>query len=527
MAYTEIISNEYLRLFYESDDIYIETFKKGFPADTLISLLSSHPEVMIKNFAAMKKSITMAPQSPQKIGMLKERITVEILDKGLTAMVTFNLPKEELVMTPQLQKEIIAKLSEKGVTFGVKAELFSSVLKGGHKYVAAEGIPPIDGIDSKITIYELKEAVPEIKSDGKVDFYELKLINIVKQGEWLGERLDPVPGKPGKSVLGHVINAYNGKMLPLEYDKNTVREEYANGKTVLYSRIGGAVNYNCGKISISNHIEIDGDVDFRTGNIKFDGYVTINGTIANGFQVDATMDIEIMSPFGIEHAKSIVSTKGSVFIKGGIASRFPVEIRAAKNIFTKYVENAMITCGDTVNIGYYSRNSIIKARQLVIESPNGHLIGGRVVAETRVSAAYIGSDSEKRTEIEVTGFSREALLLELENAHKTIIKLKAEQEKLKQAMLVYDANKSLTAHQQKERESLFDMFLKTKTDLKDLDILIKNLTGTLKIHGEGEICVTKKIFPNCALHIKGQKLEITVASSSCTYYLQDWELKSL
>jgi len=36
-----------------------------------------------------------------------------------------------------------------------------------------------------------------------VDHYELNLINKVKTGDWLGERIDPTPGTAGKSVKGN------------------------------------------------------------------------------------------------------------------------------------------------------------------------------------------------------------------------------------------------------------------------------------------------------------------------------------
>jgi len=78
-----------------------------------------------------------------------------------------------------------------------------------------------------------------------------------------------------------------------------------NKKVVLYSKIDGAVHYDGNKISVSNHLEIDGDVDFKTGNIIFDGYVTIKGTVTDGFYVEATKDIEINSPLGLGNVKGI------------------------------------------------------------------------------------------------------------------------------------------------------------------------------------------------------------------------------
>jgi len=50
-------------------------------------------------------------------------------------------------------------------------------------------------------MYELEEPRPEIREDGKANYYELKLINKVKAGDWLGERIDATEGFPGKPYM--------------------------------------------------------------------------------------------------------------------------------------------------------------------------------------------------------------------------------------------------------------------------------------------------------------------------------------
>lgn len=107
----------------------------------------------------------------------------------------------------------------------------------------------------------------------------------------------------------------------MHYDKNSVREERKGGVTYLYALKSGAVHYEGDRISVSNHLEIDGDVDFKTGNINFDGFVTIKGTVADGFSVVAVKDVEILGTIGIGSVKEVVSKEGSIYIKGGIAGK--------------------------------------------------------------------------------------------------------------------------------------------------------------------------------------------------------------
>ena len=245
-------------------------------------------------------------------------------------------------------------------------------------------------------MFNLEEPKPQIREDGKVDYYDLKLINKVKPGDWLGERINATEGIPGNSVYGTPILPSKGKNYPLLYDRNTVYEIEQGNKVVLYSKIGGAVNYSNGKIMVSNYLEIDGDVDFKTGNINFDGYVSIKGTVTDGFSVEATKDIEINCDLGLGNVKSIKSHEGSIFIKGGIASKDTAEIYAGKNVFTRFLDNVRLSCGGIVHIGFYCINSEVNAKEVFLESIRGNIIGGRINAEVKVTTAILGSNSKEK-----------------------------------------------------------------------------------------------------------------------------------
>ncbi|MCX7841873.1 MAG: FapA family protein [Clostridia bacterium] len=523
-----IFTNEFVNIYHSSGEVYLETFKKGFPPEQLMAVLSINPQISINSFAAIRASINNAPKPPEKIGILKERICIKLLDGDLKALVVFNLSNEELRLGNRhsLIKECSCKLKEKGIVYGIKNDLFSCELEAGKEYTIAEGTPPVNGTDSKFKMYELMEAKPEILEDGKVDFYELKLINRVQPGDWLGERTDPTPGIPGQTVLGVPIKAMDGKSLPLVYDKATIREVHEEGKTVLYSRIAGAVSYKDGKITVSNHLDIDGDVDFKTGNIKFDGYVTIKGTVADGFTVEATKDIEINSPMGIGHVKRIYSKEGSIYIKGGIFARGKVEITAGSNVFTKFADNAVITCGEKLHIGFYCNNCNIKAKEVIVEASNGHILGGRISALTKVSAAYIGSEFEKRTEVEVKGFNRESLKQDLDSVFHSISELKNDQQLLKVLMAKFEGVSQPSRIQRKEYDDCFEKLLEIRGKIKALEEKRKNIANYLKARGDGEITISNKAYPNCLLIIGGNRIELSEPISAVTYYLQDGMLKS-
>jgi len=524
-----IFSNEYLKIYENSREIFLETFKNGFPFDELYNIMSSHPEIGLTSFKALRDAINYAPKPPVKIGELKEPISIKISDNKMSAFLVLNLPAEDLKMENRdnLIKSVMKLLEENGIVHGIRHDILKGELISGKQYVIAEGTPPINGRDAVVKMYELADPKPVVGEYGKVDYYELKLINRVKIGDWLGERIEATEGIPGLTVTGETIKPMKGRNIPLNYDKNSVHEIQLNGKTVLYSKINGAVNYLNGRISVSNHMEIDGDVNPATGNIKFDGYLTINGTVMEGFTVVATKDIEINGELGISNVKAIISTGGSIFLKGGISSKKGSEIRAAKNIYTKYIDNTIVSCGGTLHIGYYCKDSIVNAREVIVDSSNGQIFGGQTNVDVKVYTPILGSEIERKTIVEVKGFNRTDMESELERIFKRINELRTEQQNIKQSLSSYLSQDQIDEIKYKEYESLLEKDFSIKEELKSLEEEKKNIASYLKAKGEGEVSVSKRIFPNCTLIIKKNIIEVTSPMLTTTYFIQNGTVKQI
>lgn len=528
MAEETIYKDEYIHIFSKSNEVFIEAYKKGLSMDLLSSILKQFPQIGYTNVTNLRNAIVITPGKPQKFGELKERILVQVSEDELTATISFNLPQDALTRENRsaLVKEAAIALNRAGVVYGIKKDLFSEELVPGKDYVIAEGIPAVNGNDAVIKMYELSDIMPEVREDGSVDFYELKLINRVKVGDWLGERIEATEGYPGQSVRGNKIKPVPGKNYPLDYDKNNVMEVFEGQKTTLYSRINGAVNYTNGRLSVSNHLEIQGDIGLGTGNINFDGYLTVKGTVCDGFSVEATRDIEINSDLGLGNIKSITSTGGSIFIKGGISPKSRVEVRAAKNVFIKFIDNVNIICGGAAHIGYYILNSCISAREVIMDSTNGRIIGGSVKAEIKVSAPVIGSEIEKKTIIEVTGFDRQKLLQQLDEMMIKINELRSEQQKLKSAVSGFDSRHA-TVMQKKEYNDASSRLNDIKEEILILEEERKNTASYLKTRGEGEITAARKIHPNCTLVLGNQSIDVSTPLTAPTFFIQNGEVRQL
>ncbi len=528
MGESVVYSDEFICIFIRSDGFYIESFKKGLTLDQLSSILAKYPEIAVTSLGNLRNALVLAPRKPQKFAEQRERITVHISEDGLSATILFNMTEEALDIRNReaLVKEAAVALTGKGVVYGIKKELFADALLPGREYTVAEGTSPIDGTDAVVTMYQLQETKPEVREDGSVDFYELKLINKVKAGDWLGDRIESTDGYPGQSVRGIAIKPEKGRQIQLDYDRGSVQEVYDNYKTTLYARINGAVSYTNGRISVSNHLEIQGDVGITTGNIKFDGYITVKGTVNDGFSVEASKDIEINGALGLGSIKSIISTGGSIYIKGGISPKNRAEIKAAKNVFIKFADNVNIISGGATHIGYYALNSSISSKEVIMDSSNGQIIGGNIKAEIKVIAPIIGSEIEKKTIVEVTGFDRGEMLQTLDGIFRRISELKSEQQKCKALLANFDGRQA-SSFQRKEYNDTNDRLYTIREEIINLEADRKSIAGYLKTHGEGEIIAAKKIHPNCTLILNKNIIEVNVLMHAAAFFIQDGFIKQL
>jgi uncharacterized protein (DUF342 family) len=520
-----IYSSPFIQITKCSDGFYLQSFKKGLNVDEFNKIIGAHPEIQITNFAVIKEALILAPQEPRRFASVKEKIRVEISGDELKAYVYLNIDKKELE-GPDLIKEIVLKLNQAGVVYGIKKEALLN-LQANTPVLIAEGLLPEPGSDSVNKLYQLKEVKPEIKEDGNVDHYELNLINTVRKGDWLGEKISATEGKEGRTVKGAPLKPMHGKDYPLLYDKKTVSEVVEGNRTTLYALQSGAVFFKGDSIGISNHLEIEENVGVKTGNVDFDGYLTVKGTIEDNFSVASTKDIEILSEYGVGSVKEILSYEGSIYIKGGIVGKGKTVIKCKKNLYIKYVADADIICDASVHLGFYSLNSNITAKEVILDSMKGQIMGGTINAEFRVIAAIFGTASEKKTIINVKGFERnfyKGLLDELTNK---INLLKSEVNQYKQKIAIFSNSLNMGKDKKDEYANLNDEYNKLRTDLQDSEETKKNVVSYLKTKGEGEITVLKKAYPNTMLEIRKNQIDIQKPVLRVSYYYSEGTIKEI
>ncbi|MBI9013591.1 MAG: DUF342 domain-containing protein [Clostridiales bacterium] len=396
------------------------------------------------------------------------------------------------------------KLHEKGITFGIKSELFIDVPLRT-KVLIAEGISPIDGNDAVIEYYELSENKPVLNSDGSVNHYDMQLIDNISSGEWLGKKTPATKGQDGISIRNEVIPAKIGRDYKLIFDLRTVRHMvYENDMEEIFAKIDGAVKIRAGKISVDNHLIIYGDVDYNTGHIDFDGFVTIKGTVKDKFNVTATNDIAILGAMGIGAVGLIESKEGSISIKGGVNGKGVAKVKACVDVMTKYSNEAMIEAGHTIHVGLYAIDSELKAKKILLPPQIGRIIGGRTYATHRIVTGSIGNKFEKPTRVFVEGFERNNILEMLAFYKNKNIDMATVVNKMKKDLDVFEKNMGKLD----DRGVNTYNFLIVKYE-QQLSEEMDNLNDVLLTKGEGEISIYKSVFPKTMLEMKNLQKRIS------------------
>lgn len=522
-----VYKNEYVQLIVEDEQIYIQVFKKGYSVQEFNEIVKEFPRISITLFVALKSAIDNGLSSLIKIGEMKPKIDISISNDKLLVNGFIRLTQEEYeaINKKQLISEIIDLALKQQVTYGIDINEILNNIKPMEKFEVAKGKMPIPGKDATIRMYEIKKSEPVLYQDGSVNHYELNLINRVDEGDWLGERLEPTEGIDGINVFGEEVSAPKGQQEKLKYDRNTVDVEFdeEKGITTLYAKRMGAVVYLQDTISVSNYIEITGNVSFSTGNVDFDGFVDVKNTVDDNFSVRALNDIQILGAMGIGGVELIESIEGSIYIRGGIAGKNKAKIICKGDLYTKFAADCTIECEGVVNIGYYAMNCNIIAKEVILESTSSKIIGGQIEAMVKVEVGELGSKAGVPTRVVITGFDREKFKKEYDLMGATIDRLKEKVEVLKTNISKYKGN-DLSREDQFKLEVFENEYYETKSNVAKLMTQRKKYMSYLKAKGEGEVNVKRITYPSVAIKMRDKVVFIREQKSLQTSFYLDEDI---
>ncbi len=317
------------------------------------------------------------------------------------------------------QEDSIEELiQEAGILFGVDPAALETAKKhirgkrnDSFDILLASGQKPEAGEDGRLELAIAIGPIPgRMLEDGTIDFRERGMMVAVHTSDLLAKVVPPIPGVPGRNVLGEEVEPEGGEEIDLKV-KNDVSYSEETGE-VSASNDGIFTLVNGSEINVSAKYEIDGDVDYTTGNVDSGNCVIVHGAVQPGFKVitggDLKVDQEVMS--------ATIASEGNVVISSGITGE-KTDIQAAGDVDIKFIEQGKIQSGGNVIIRKQAYYTEISAAGDILCPAGTNIVGSSLVSGGRITVANVGSDSSKPVLLAAgVDFERLRLLYELKES---------------------------------------------------------------------------------------------------------------
>ena len=329
---------------------------------------------------------------------LASTIAVHIAKDGMTATATISPPRKGAA-APTLA-DVIGALAEAGVTYGIDRNYVQRMVEQaayGKPLLVATGTAPIPGLPTRVVHhFNVNRGKPYLEMDfGRINLRELNFIQNKRAGDMLAELAAPVAAVDGRKVTGEPIPAESApQQAPLLAGPNTV---LSPDGTKLFAACEGNVRIAQGAILIEPVISVK-NVDFSTGNVHFDGSVVIEGSVADGFVVEAGGDIQIGSSVG----RATLKAGGSIVLKTGINGNGKGVIECGGDLFAKYLESCTVSCRAHVLVEEAIMHShVVAYNHCVLGGRRSEVIASELIVGGSFWCKKLGNFNEQATRVTV------------------------------------------------------------------------------------------------------------------------------
>lgn len=425
-----------------------------------------------------------------------EPLLIELSNDKLLACLTITNG-----IRPITRAEIDSVLKNNNVVHGIKEDTIEMILRLQQKderFIIAKGTEPVDGENARIEYKfdtEDSRGRPQEMVDGRVDFYNLNLIQNVSKGQVLALKKPAMPGTPGKTVLGTEIPAKAGRDVHMVAGKNV---ELRDDNLTAVATANGYVVISGNKIGVSQVYQVPGNVDLSTGNIDFNGTVIIRGNIIEGFKVVAEGNVEVA---GSIHGS--VDCRGTLQVKNGIVGTKDTIIRAEGSIVAKFIQNSQVYSEDEVIAGEAIMHSNVYAKNSIKVGGKGVIVGGIVSAGESIICKNLGSQVGAITEVE-TGVNPEMRKQYAELKKQKQVK-SVDLEKATKAINLLQQLRATQTEMHPDKKALLLQVIKTQDNISreivDIDGKLLDIETYLEQAERGRILAQEYVWPGVKITI--------------------------
>ena len=336
-------------------------------------------------------------------------------------------------VTPAMVRQGLADLEVvEGIDEEEIARLAARVREGRQApglFLIAAGTLPQPGQDARVEILvDLERRAGQEREDGSIDFREVNFTPNVQAGQRVARRIPPTRGIPGKNLQGHPLPARDGQDQPLRPGDH-IRVEPDGEIEQFFATVDGALRLADEVLSVAELLTLRGDVSFSTGNLRFDGEIYINGSVVQGFSVQADGCITIAQT--VEPSATVVSG-ADIIVGGGIVGQ-KTRVVAQGNLRAHFVQEAAVRAGRDITLGHCAYHADLRAGGQVTVAKGagnrgGSIVGGQTWAQQGIETHTAGAPGGPETVL-VAGVAPEQtrqldqLKENLDTAHAHILRI--------------------------------------------------------------------------------------------------------
>ena len=348
------------------------------------------------------------------------------LDATIELVISENDMLASMVVTgayggkPLSGPQLVHALASGSVTKGInklalkKVLVVSSQLKPGKQFTQpiATGKKPVEGKDTKFIplVKDVSKQIlaPVEDETGKVDMLNLGETVSVAKGQPLMRRTPPTLGEPGFTVQGKVIEAADGKDLPLKEGKGSAISE--KDPDVLVAVVTGMpILHEC-SVDVDDVLVLD-TIGVATGHVKFKGNVLVKGNVESDMVVRATGNITIggfVESANIQAQGDIEVAKGIIGHNVSDNQQKSCILKAGGSIKANYAQFAELQAGHDIELAIHCMNNEIRCGNNLTVSDKtarqGTLSGGQAKVGGKVVCVNLGVEGDTATYVH--GFAR-------------------------------------------------------------------------------------------------------------------------
>jgi len=463
----------------------------------------------------VQKTLDEASGEPVKIGewqpnkQFDSRVTIDLTPDEMKAFAIVSKPEKwGRVLEPE---DIMANLDLKGVKFGILEDKIREMLDAeiyNTPVLVAQGKQVEYGVDAVIT-YNFRTETDKIQlkeeENGRVDFFNLDLVQNVVAGQVLATKTPATLGAAGRTVTNKRIETKPGKDTPFVPGRNCHLE--ADGLSIV-SDIHGQVLLANNKVVVDPVYEVAGNLDMGVGNVTFLGTVVVKGNVEENLEIKAAGNVEILGTVN----KAKIEAEGSVIVRQGIIGKDEGVIKAGQDVMAKFVERCRISAGNDVVVVESIVDSQVDAgrRVICLQGKRGTLSGGRTRAREEINVKNLGNENSPTTIVEVG----------IDPKSREKFDSISEEKRQLNDKVVEAAKNIITLQNQKgsgmlspEKESMLQDLIVSKAEsearIKEINEELEELKSFMNmLETKGKVSVQKLVYPGARIIIKNATLDV-------------------